>query len=246
MVHFPAFYLSLAGAVGLGIVVLWWLAATVRRGWRGLIDRPESPLVALGAVTLLAVVVSNNLRYWWGEPRYLLPIYSTVPFFAAYLVALGRRSRPAFFLLLAAVLVVNARGNLLVDPVETLPTVEYRGIEYSPIPMDTAGLAAVLLERGDTRVYTDYWIAYVLTFESQERILVAPITNQFSLSVVRLPDQVDAVRQSPRAACVFVANTQLEQEFARQMAASGVQYERTEASGFAVYDALDPPWHPVD
>lgn len=236
-----AFALGLAACVGLVALALGWAVLVARRGWRQLVESPEAPLASLAVLVVSAVLVTNNMKFWWGEPRYLLSIYSAVPFFVARLVGLGRRSRGAGALLLVLVLLVNARGDFLVVPTAILPTVEYRGTEYASIPADTSALAAFLLQRGDDRVYADYWIAYVLAFESQERIAVAPVDDQLRISVVRLPDALRAVQESGRPAYVFVANTGLERDFAGRLSAAAVKFRRVEVSGFAVYDELNPP-----
>jgi hypothetical protein len=64
-------------------------------------------------------------------------------------------------------------------------------------PDETSQLTADLLDHGVSRVYAQYWIAYTLTWQSDERIIASPDVSD------RYPAYSSDVRSARRAAYVF-------------------------------------------
>ncbi len=109
-----------------------------------------------------------------------------------------------------------------------------------PLPGSNAELISYLLDRGDTRIYADYWIAYPVAFESGERIIPAVLGDDLRRGFNRYIPYAIAVDTSPHPAYVFVAGSPQDRAFAAKLAGISATYERGEVAGFAVYDAIEP------
>lgn len=176
----------------LTLAALCYLAARLLLSPRGLIAQarallagrplPDLLLALLPLVVMALYLASRFKTLAWTtrNPRYLLPLYTALPYLVACmapdatrvgeraerlatagLVRLRAASRPLLAAGLAALLLVNVYGGLHYDepPSGRLPSL--------------APLAATLLARGDGAVYADYWVAWRLAFESHERL--APV-----------------------------------------------------------------------
>ena len=229
--EFSAFALGFVATVGLAVLGFRWLVATPRPWRRHLTARPDSPLILLLLITPTMFALSKGAPNLWGEPRYLVPMYSAVPFFVACLLPLVERRRYVAVALVVAVLAFNLRSNLPV----------LLGLEVARYPEPAV---QYLLERGNTRIYADYWLAYVLAFESDERIKAAVIDKRVE-DGVRLVDNryepyIGAVADSANPAFVFAAGSAADQAFERLLIEQGTRYRRGEADMVAVYDDLQP------
>ena len=76
--------------------------------------------------------------------------------------------------------------------------------EIRPGPLSTVAVADALLERDIEHVYSDYWVGYMLSWETDE-IIVSP--NIFD----RRPDWSAEVRAADDAAYVFDLSSAVEQ-----------------------------------
>ena len=117
-------------------------------------------LFLLVLVFAMQAFTSLSQRTYEAEPRFLFPIY--VPFsllFGYWIVRLFRSSRAAAAVALAAVALFHAVGFARTEQQEHWATTG-----------SIAPLIRALDERGIRDVYTGYWTAYRLAFESGERI----------------------------------------------------------------------------
>lgn len=89
------------------------------------------------------------------------------------------------------------------------------------IPASFAPLERALAERGVTRAWSNYWVAYRITFETHEHVIAAPTTSD---RYPRFAAEVSAA--SPPAAHVFLAHTVAESDFHAGLTARGIRFER--------------------
>jgi len=161
-------------------------ARALRRGY----PLADAPLAILPVVTLLFYLASRFEALSWTthNPRYLLPVYTSIPYLVAVIAplrtrsaarrrarhwanvlqALGPRMRE-----LALRHAPRARRALPWAPGFVLAlalALNVYGAAHYDAPQRVTPLAAALLARGDDTVYCLYWCAWRLAFESGERL----------------------------------------------------------------------------
>jgi len=94
-----------------------------------------------------------------------------------------------------------------------------------PLPPDRAPLIRALDNAGTRHVVADYDLAYVLTFETDERIVAAPDGEP------RYPPHSEEVLADPRRAYVAVAGSDRDRAWRDQFTSR----RRVAAGGFAAY-----------
>jgi hypothetical protein len=102
--------------------------------------------------------------------------------------------------------------------------------DEATIPSDTRPVIRTLERSGVRTALTDYWIAFVIDFQSRERITAVPAPYT---GVDRHPSWSELVRRDPRAARVFVHGAVAERRVRRRLLDAG--YRRLEIGGFDVY-----------
>lgn len=201
------------------------LGYLVRR-WR----LPGSQLLLLFLVITSAVVVTGYNR--GGGTRYLLPLYSALPVvLAALLVALGRWNRWVCAVAVGALLGANIGGNLV-----RAEALDARKLGLYAWERARGGELVKFLEaEGLTRVYvSDFWDAYRLTFDAQERIVFAEPIPSFYPSYTRMVDTAE------RYAYV-VKGQYVVESFAENLRLIGAGHRRRRVVGYTVFDAFVPP-----
>jgi hypothetical protein len=98
------------------------------------------------------------------------------------------------------------------------------------IPPDARPVIRTLERSGVRTAVADYWIAFVIDFESRERITAVPALYT---GVDRHPSWRELVRRDPRAARVFVHGAAAERRARPVLLRRG--YRRLETGGFDVY-----------
>jgi 4-amino-4-deoxy-L-arabinose transferase-like glycosyltransferase len=188
--------------------------------------RPADLLLAAFLITIL-LVNGTSFGVLTQEPRYALPLYATLPL-AATRAGDGWRGR-VWTGVLVALLALNLAVTLTLDPHLNLPTVEGR-----PLPFSVRPLAAWLQERGISRVYADYWIAYPLIFESGEEVIASVTSGGYN----RYVPYAYLVSVAERPAHVFLAGSGEERFFAARLERERVTYRRAEVGGYSIYYEL--------
>jgi hypothetical protein len=209
-VVFPALYV-------LGLALLAW-AAFRRRGVIAVVVLCY-PLV-WGLLPVSGVV---------GEGRYVLFL---APFLALLLasVAAARAVLAAAFL--GGVAALSVAGAFAIQDHSSPFLVDDALGEREVIlmPADTSSLRKVLAERGIDRAYADYWIAYRVTFETSEEVIVAPLNTS------RYEPYDVAVRAATRPAYVFVAGAPAAAKLRADWRAAGAAFVETSAGAFVVFE----------
>jgi hypothetical protein len=187
------------GALFVAALVLFVVGAYVSR------RRPVSLLYAVCLAYPFVMAISPR-SYGTIDPHY---VTSLMPVFALLVAQLARNA-------VASALVVAAGAALTFGWVhDSYDKLQHSRPDSSTLPRSIAPLIATLDELRVDRVYTTYWIAYRLDFESRERIIA--VENKFDQLTVRDgvlepgPDRFvryrpyeETVRASRRHAFVFL------------------------------------------
>jgi hypothetical protein len=92
---------------------------------------------------------------------------------------------------------------------------------------------------GATRVYSNYWACYRLTFLSDERIICSVVGDQLQPGTNRYPPYTAIVNGDPHADYLFDLTTSdgvaSDAAFQQRIALSGQYYERSLFGGYAIY-----------
>ena len=217
--------------VGIGLV--WWHRASLGHLIRGG-SSPTGRGPALFLLILLLVppfVAVSRFANLWAEPRYALPLYAAAPLAAAIIWTVRERSRTAFALILAGLLGLN---------LFSLATSNYRLSLPTSVGESTAAnradLIEALRERGIDRIYTDYWLAYPIAFESGEAIVPAVWSGGFG----RRASYSHLVYVAPDPAFVFARDTPGDLEFRARLAEHGGTARMEEIGVYRLYTAVEP------
>jgi len=245
--HFVNLPLLLAGAVGLVwlAMILWALLSRLPMFLR----LPRLSLRGADGVVLLAAAAGAALflfcrssRSSWKDVRYLLPILSALPVLLAIgLDQLRARSRVAFGVLLAVLLAGQAWGNALLVRAWRDPQVVGVDLELP----DTRPLHRFLADRGITRAYAHYWIAYRCTYEAVEKTIFGePYNERFPLRAndVQYKAILDAATN-----VAYVAHPTLrffKGDFDALLRGIGARYAKDAVGAFVVYHDFVPPCGP--
>jgi hypothetical protein len=180
------------------------------------------------ALALLTPILASLGRFGElvAEPRYALPLYAATPLLLATLLGWPRRPPSWRLALLAPLVGLNCWSLLTADPALNLPT-----SAAGSTADNRAELIRALEQAGLSEIYTDYWLAYPLIFESQERISAAVISGGFD----RFPPYAHLVAQSSRPAFVFVAESVEERAFLAGPGREAAGAERIEVGIYRIY-----------
>jgi len=194
-----------------GLVAL--LAVGVLRSW------PGGQIVAILVVAFPFLHAYLPNSGYVGDGRYL---YFLLPWLALLLAAAARGTLPSA--VLGAVLVAITVGGLL----------DIRGAtrqvaDGKPVPDSISALQGALTANHVDRAWANYWIAYRVTFETDERVIVAPPTAQ------RYPPYAAEVASSVDPAHIFVTGTSAQRAFEAGLRQRGIAYRVVPAGGFTMY-----------
>jgi hypothetical protein len=186
-------------------------------------------MLVLLAVVVPPVVALTRFGFFVSEPRYALPLYSSVPLLAAGLwrVPWPRLRWPA----LALVLGFNLWSLISTD---------VRLWRPEDTPQSTAATRAevvrhlVALDRH--QMYTDYWIGYPIMFETRETVLAYVISGGFN----RYVPPADNVQRTPNPAWVFEQGMDAETVFLDQLTSLGGHAHLDSVSVYHVYTDVQP------
>ncbi|MBA4386881.1 MAG: hypothetical protein C0404_02805 [Verrucomicrobia bacterium] len=160
----PLFRLSLKGADGTGILVVFML--------------------------VVLLTFCKSARSNWDSPRYILPLMSAFPVLVACgLVRIRERTQAGFVALLVLLIGAQAWGNaLLVGKWQDPEVVSF----VLDLP-DTRDLVGFLEKQNIRHTYTHYWFSYRLNYETGEKLVCTqPYNERFMGREVRLADEVAA------------------------------------------------------
>jgi hypothetical protein len=209
--HIPYSRLFLVFIVVTALVALW-----VRRP-RSLAD-PMVLVIAAGIAYPFLLAAAKNASYV-GEGRY--------EFFLSPWIALllaGAVTRWQTGALVVGVLTLMTAVGIAAAPVGiTSPDVGGK-----VVPREIAPAVAALDRLGDPPVWSDYWIAMRLRYQSDRRVLAG------SYNLSRDPSVEPRVAAAPDAGWVFVAGTQPEAALECNLQRQGIGFRRVAAGPYAI------------
>src|SRR5262249_9527982 len=94
----------------------------------------------------------------------------------------------------------------------------------------------LLVRRGLFEAYSDYWLAYPLIFESNERVMASVSSGGYN----RFPPYAYFVSVSQNPAFVFVRDSPADVEFQTRLAAQAAHATRESVSIYQVYSDVNP------
>jgi hypothetical protein len=223
-------YVVAAAAVALlTSVVLLYLPNVRRLVVCGADAFAEPALLVFVAAAVPPVVALSRFGFFVSEPRYALPLYSTLPLL---LGALWRLPWASLRWPIAGLIVAfNLWSLVSTDPRLWRP-------EDTPdsTAQTRAELVQYLVPQDRHQMYTDYWIGYPIMFETRETVLAYVISGGFN----RYLPPADNVQRTPNPAWVFEPGTPSETEFLSQLAAVGGTAHVEDVAVYRVYTDVQP------
>src|SRR5262249_10065406 len=159
---------------------------------------------------------------------YALPLYSTVPLLAS---AIWRLPALARGVAVVGLLALNLASLLTTNVLLWRPE--------EAVQSDVATRAALgqqLVSEDRHQMYTDYWIAYPIMFETRETVLGYVVAGGFN----RYIPPADNVQRTPNAVWVFIRGSDEEQEFLDRLAFVGGTARSEDIEIYRIYEDVTP------
>jgi hypothetical protein len=227
----PAGHLSVAVAVVavMTMVVLVYLPSLRRLFVCGADAEAAPALLVMVALVVPPVVALTRFGFFVSEPRYALPLYSTLPLLFG-----------ALWRLPWSIVRWPAVGALLAFNLWSLATTHLQLWLPEDTPDSTAATRAQLVQflvpQDRHQLYSDYWIGYPVMFETRENVLAYVTSGGFN----RYLPPADNVQRTPNPAWVFEPGTLAEQQFLDRLAALGGHADVSDVSVYHVYTNVEP------
>ena len=178
--------------------------------------RDRRVVLLVAALTYPFFYALSPFSWFVGLPRYTLFLFPLVALLVASVVA----ARTHLVLLAFGVAAVSVGLGTM----GLLETGASPGAPDAPVPVGMDGVEDLLVDNGVRHAFANYWVAYRVTFELHERVLVTAIGSSRYEPIDR------AVRTDPRPAYLFVDGSSWLAGFRRELARLGVPAE-THRSG---------------
>ncbi|MDQ3982700.1 MAG: glycosyltransferase family 39 protein [Actinomycetota bacterium] len=242
--HLYAFFdIGLPGSLGLMLADgSRWIAGNFGKVCYGLLLalfalallklRGRSTLLVLVAAAYPFLLALSPFSWFMAHPRYLYYLAPVVALLLARGLAALRWPALVAGLVAAMTLTTSAFATMHKEGAF------YPGAEGVRIPQDLDPLFDYMTANGIEHVYADYWLAYVVGFESAERIIATPYKG-----AIRNGAADAAVRSVPDPAYLFLEGSRTEPVFRQEIEAMGVAHARHEEHGFVIYALMQnvPP-----
>jgi hypothetical protein len=205
-------------------------------------------LAGVIGMTLLGFLVTP----FGADPsgRYFLPLIVPMALFAAeLLVAIRERYGRAWAALpLAAILIFHLSAAVRAVSAEPGFTTQFDVATRIDHEQDAA-LVRFLLAEGETRGYTNYWVAYPLAFLSQEQLLFVPELAyhpdlRHTARDNRYPPYAEAVASASRVAYITTGQALLEDRLRAGFRQLGVEWREAAVGDYHVFYDLSRPVRP--
>ena len=184
--------------------------------------RPHDYSYSVFPLILVGVVLSISLFSTLAAGRYQIPAYFAVSLILAVALSGLRRRTGAFALLLLFLLLANnSYANFRF--IQEMPQQEV-------IKRGHASILKLLDEKGVRGGYAHYITSYVLTFESREKIIIAPFR-----SPDRYPAYTQFVDGLDRVAYIFEKENPFVEAFQQTLDPHRIPYEKIRVGPFWVF-----------
>jgi 4-amino-4-deoxy-L-arabinose transferase-like glycosyltransferase len=229
-------------------ILAFWLGVVLWIGQK--LVRPAKDRPIYGLLTgVIGMVTAGFLFTPFGiDPsgRYFLPMTVPLALFAAQGVEYYLRSAKWQIACIGLVILFQGWGTL--DCANRFPpglTTQF----YEPSIIDhryDGELIRFLRGAGETRGYTNYWVAYPLAFLSQEEFIFIPaLSYHLDLSYTSRDDRYapyrEAVDASERTAYITTRNPRLDGQLRDNFRRLGVTWKETKIGDYQVYYQLLRP-----
>jgi hypothetical protein len=234
--HLHGFFeTGLPGSLGLKLADgSRWIAGSFGKVWYAvLLALFVLALVKLrGRTTLLLTVALaypflfalSPFSWFVAHPRYLYFLGPILALLIARGLAALRWPVLVAGLVVAMTLTTSAFATMHADGVF------FPSAEGVLIPRDLDPLFDYMTANGIEHVYADYWLSYVVGFESDERIIATPYKG-----AIRNVSADAAVRSVADPAYLFLEGSKTEPVFRQEIEAMAVPHARIEVHGFVIY-----------
>ena len=202
--------------------VLGWIRA--RRRARRLCGPRRATPAGLEPLLVAAALVPASVRAL--EVHVLLRRAALVVYLSpvlALLVGSAFATPARAAVVLTAALALSVAGLVQMDREEQFQPVA----QDVRVPSDLGPVLDLLEREGQTRVLANYWLAYRISFESNERVIAT------STGFVRYQPHDRLVRRSAHPARVYVRGSKVEERARSGLTSRG--YRRLDTDGFVVY-----------
>lgn len=234
-------------------VFAFWLAVLVFWASRFRNRSPaQSSYLLLGGVGI--ILLAGFLFTPFGvDPsgRYFLPLAVSLALIAAQMMMRAIQRGWQIGLLMVLVIAYQVAGTmqcaLLYPPGLTTQFYEPTIIDHN----SDQELMEFLLNEGETRGYSNYWVAYPIAFLSQEKLIFAPrlpyhLDLRYTPRDDRYAPYLAEVEKSPKTAYISTRNPQLDQHLRAQFGALGVSWQEKQIGDYHVYYHLSRAVHPQE
>lgn len=241
------------GIVWLGLpllpfVLLFWMAVLVHmaRFFTSLEADREKAWLLLGLT--LTVLLGFILTPFGADPsgRYFLPLTVPLTLFAAhFILQLEPKFGKPVFGLAGLLVAFNLWGITQCAMSPQAISTQF----YAPARIDhhyDSALIEFLLEHGETRGYSNYWVSYPVAFLSGEQVIFIPRLPyhpdlRFTLRDDRYAPYSIQVEQSSRIAYITTRQAELDAEIRAGLQQQGVSWSEEQIGDFNVYYDLSHP-----
>lgn len=201
-----------------GLLVLAYRVVFVRT------ERTGKQLLVLIALAYPFIFSWSSQAWHVNEPRYF---FLLAPIVVILAVSAIRKWTPQLFVTAVCVAVLSSTAGL---SFAGAGNATFGMAPNVPLGEDISPLIEALDDNGVLHIYANYWIAYRVVYETDERIIAYPEEGK-----IRIPEHAAEVAADPAAAHVFLIGSSSGPPYTSALDASGVPYSRVEAGPFVIY-----------
>lgn len=235
------------------LVLAFWIGCLFffyRQSVRASQDRSAYLLLSGVCLTLLAGFLFTPFGV---DPsgRYFLPLAIPLAMVAAHMILTVAR-RPWQLAALAGLVVGYQLWGTLQCALNFPPGLTTQFFEPTNIDHRADGeLIQFLKENGETRGYSNYWVAYPLAFHSKEEILFVPrlpyhLDLRYTPRDDRYAPYTQAVEASQRVAFITTRNPRLDAYLRSEFLSLGISWQEKTIGDYQVYYRLSEVVRPQD
>ncbi len=231
------------------VLSLWMLVA-----WEGIRGWWSTRSITLASSLLLGIGLTLGAGFLFTsfgvDPsgRYFLPLALPLAFGAARWIA--RLSSKGLRLLCTMLIPLYHLWGIGTCAAQNPPGITTQF--YAPTQIDQRhlpALSAFLEQAGETRGYSNYWVAYPLAFISQEELIFAPrlpyhLDLRYTSRDDRYPPYTLVVSQSERVAYITTHNPALDDYLKQAFDRLNINYQEVQIGDYRIYYRLSRPVHP--
>jgi hypothetical protein len=233
-------------------MLVFWIAVLVHLARKiKPLEKPATSLLMLAGV-IVTLVLGFLLTPFGADPsgRYFLPLAVPLSLFAAEMVH-GLRDRWGnwAFGLVGFILLFNLLGTLqaavkyppgLTTQIDPVAQVDHR---YDQALID------FLIQNGETRGYTNYWVSYPLAFLSDESLIFIPRLPyhqdfRYTQRDDRYPPYARLVAQADRVAYITTNHPLLDDHLRKSFRAVDISWKEQKIGDYLVFFDLSKPVRP--